>query len=674
MRWEGIGTRPLPASAGRAGAPNLTPLMKPTLSPRVLRGASAAVFACLVAACADDTHPTAPPYLPQPAVADLVPGPVPAFCGPATTVDLLAGQHEKAGLVTVGNTDEHVYVTYTADPGWSLGKTALFVGDAVEQIPLSGGGNPQIGRFPYKASHPDATMEAIWRVPLSAVNGASALIAAFAEVPERGAWGEGTQINSQAGWAMYLLYPIAECDGNGGGEGGVEETIGTGGGTVDLDERVELEILAGALDEDTDITIDPAPDVAGTIPGTVFDFGPDGTEFNVPALLRICYDPADLPGGVDEALLRLVRILPGDPEETDNSGVDEVGHCVFGEVDHFSEFAAAEILPPPPPPDPDYHVVVLGQGEDLIPGALVTLNPVTNAIVGITHQNLDSPFAIARIPGSDGAWIGNRGDGTLVECAWSSTFPWLPGCGLAPVGGFGDPVGIALAFDPLVADQENSQVIRFSNPGSPLAVSAPPTAIAGLPDGSKAYVGAGGFVDVIGTAGALSLLSTVSLELPATDPVAAHAVAVAPDGNYVYVLANVLGEEPLPGDPQDLGSGRLYRISTATDEIDGAVHTSHNSLPLAAVTAIVVNAAGTTAYVSGGGPLYVVDLASWTISAALEIDGFWEAQFMALSPDESTLWATHRFGAHVMRVDIATETGTTINIGFGPGGGVLVIP
>lgn len=628
-----------------------------------LRASAALALVLLATTCTGDHPlPTAPLANPPGIAADLIFEPPPPFCGDPTMVDLLQGPSNGAGTVTVGNTETHLYVIFAADPGWSLGKTALFVGDAAAQIPISGGGNPQPGKFPYRSSHAPGTDEAIWRVPLSVLTGETAVVAAFAEVPERGAWGDGEQINPRAGFATYFMHPLGEC---GEGEGGVEKTVGEEGDTVELEEIVELVIPPGALSEDTDITIDPAADAPGTIPGTTFDFGPDGTNFSLPAMLRICYDPADLPGGVDESLLRLVRVLPGDVEETENSGVDLVDHCVFGEVDHFSEFAAAEVLPPPPA-DPDYHVVVLG-GDGSIQSALVTINPLTNAIVGITHQNLDEPFAIARIPGSDMALIGNRGDGTVVQCAWSSVFPWLPGCGLPPTGGFGDPISIAAYGDALVADHEGEQVLLFSNPGNSVAVSGPPTSVDVLPGIGKGYVAAGEFVDVITLGFPLVLESSIAL---------AHhgaAVAGAPDGAFVYVAAVEMGFDPGAGEDVPV-AGALYRINTATGAIDGAVHTMAGGEQLDPLSTIVVNAAGTTAYAAGMGRLYVLDLATWTISDVLEIVDWNEPQFMALSPDEGTLWATNRFTGQVMRLDLASETVTLINVGFGAGGGVLIIP
>ncbi len=53
------------------------------------------------------------------------------------------------------------------------------------------------------------------------------------------------------------------------------------GGTVETsDGAVQLTFPAGAVSGDTEITVEPAadvPDDAGLVPGTAYDFGPDGT-------------------------------------------------------------------------------------------------------------------------------------------------------------------------------------------------------------------------------------------------------------------------------------------------------------------------------------------------------------------------------------------------------------
>jgi hypothetical protein len=469
---------------------------------------------------------------------------------------------------------------------------------------------------------------------------------------------------------------------------GVETPIDESGGDVELGEDVKVEIPAGALDEETTITIDPAADVVGAIPGTVFDFGPDGLEFNVSVKITICYDRANL-GAADEALLRLVRLLGGGGfEETDNSDVDLDNHCVFGDVDHFSEFAAAEIEPPPPPPpeDPDYVVAVLNRGNDFgVLGLLTTVNPETESAFGNTTQNLNRPYDFAKIPNSNAAWVMNRGDGTIVRCVWGDnplTVP--PGCGNAPIAGFGDPVAIAFAAfnQMLVLDHAGEQVhVRtFEGAGDgAVAVSAAPRNIVVLPGGTKAYVAADGFVDVLAIDGITGVTLETSIEIGH----AGQAITLSPAGDFVYVTAVTLEEDvlepPLHEQPPPAVSGALYRINTATDAVDGAVIDAHNSSPLDPVYGIVVNGAGITAY-AGGGQLYIVNLATWTISAVLDGDDLGDmnlhvAEFLALSPDETTLWGSSRMNFGLQRIDLTTQTANQVSTGsFDVGGGVLIIP
>ena len=70
----------------------------------------------------------------------------------------------------------------------------------------------------------------------------------------------------------------------------------------------------GAVDEATPITVQamqPDPNLpANLIPGTVFDFQPDGTVFVPPASLTLSYDEANL-GGVPESELTILTEKKG---------------------------------------------------------------------------------------------------------------------------------------------------------------------------------------------------------------------------------------------------------------------------------------------------------------------------------------------------------------------------
>jgi hypothetical protein len=81
---------------------------------------------------------------------------------PANTVtqvdfDLYGGQHIPVGSVSIGVTAESLVVTYSTTDGWTLAEAHLWVGDSSTGYPQTRTGNPQIGRFPYKAEDIDGT-------------------------------------------------------------------------------------------------------------------------------------------------------------------------------------------------------------------------------------------------------------------------------------------------------------------------------------------------------------------------------------------------------------------------------------------------------------------------------------------------------------------------------------
>src|SRR5690606_22840285 len=148
-----------------------------------------------------------------PFAADVVAPPL-SLCGVPTVVALLADGDVPVGTVEVVNDDADLYVTYRTDASWPIAKTALYVGASVEGIPLSGGGNPQIGRFPWKATHRSAPRVVSWRVPLADAGADVAAIAAFAEVGDapEGAWGAGSPISNGGSWATWFMHAIQDCD------------------------------------------------------------------------------------------------------------------------------------------------------------------------------------------------------------------------------------------------------------------------------------------------------------------------------------------------------------------------------------------------------------------------------------------------------------------------------
>ncbi|MFQ5524552.1 MAG: hypothetical protein ACE5F5_13430, partial [Acidimicrobiia bacterium] len=100
-------------------------------------------------------------------------------------------------------------------------------------------------------------------------------------------------------------------------EEGLAEPVGPGGGTVTLaGGDLVIDIPAGAVADDLVITAVPTtelpPDGPPVVPGTAWDFGPDGLVFDEPVTLTLSYDPADLPPDTDESELRIHKLVDGE--------------------------------------------------------------------------------------------------------------------------------------------------------------------------------------------------------------------------------------------------------------------------------------------------------------------------------------------------------------------------
>ena len=148
------------------------------------------------------------------------------------------------------------------------------------------------------------------------------------------------------GLVMILTLAMAGCDGGGGGGGGGGGTpdpdegqtfqttvMAATGGTVETESgSASVDIPAGALDGDTEITVTvEAPD--GDTASSIYDFGPDGTVFNVPVTIGIDYEGT--PGTEKKAVLA----WHDGQKWVEIPGSDLEGGTVTGEIDHFTKFS-----------------------------------------------------------------------------------------------------------------------------------------------------------------------------------------------------------------------------------------------------------------------------------------------------------------------------------------------
>ena len=159
-------------------------------------------------------------------------------------------------------------------------------------------------------------------------------------------------------------------------EEGVGQRQGSEGGRVELlNGRIALDIPAGALTADVFFTatpvLNPPTNDPPLIPGTAWDFGPDGLVFAQPVTMTIAYDPADLPPGIDEAELRIHELVDGAFVQQNAGLVDLVNKTVSAEVDGFSIFV---VIPRDPRSQQDAEVATVRAVEvwDAAAGAYAT--------------------------------------------------------------------------------------------------------------------------------------------------------------------------------------------------------------------------------------------------------------------------------------------------------------
>ncbi|MBW2937996.1 hypothetical protein KXJ69_07755 [Aureisphaera sp. CAU 1614] len=120
---------------------------------------------------------------------------------------LLAGQHIESGTISAVLVEGVIEVTYNTNSDWEIEETHLFVGD-LSDLPTNGGGNPKIGRFPYKGNHASGTSTVTYST-IELQQGECVYVAAHAVVTNvntgqtETAWGNGVPIGGNS-WAMMF--------------------------------------------------------------------------------------------------------------------------------------------------------------------------------------------------------------------------------------------------------------------------------------------------------------------------------------------------------------------------------------------------------------------------------------------------------------------------------------
>jgi len=147
--------------------------------------------------------------------------------------------------------------------------------------------------------------------------------------------------------------------------------INPSGGTVTAaGGNAVVQVPVGAVASGTAITVtavpNPFPDPK-LVPGTAYDFGPNGTAFAQPVTIRIKYSDASLPQGADPVQFRLHRLVGTTWTPVAGSSVDLPTKTVSGQTSGFSTYAVLEV------PVPIATVAVTPGSTTLAPGLTTSL-------------------------------------------------------------------------------------------------------------------------------------------------------------------------------------------------------------------------------------------------------------------------------------------------------------
>ena len=122
-------------------------------------------------------------------------------------------------------------------------------------------------------------------------------------------------------------------------DGGV---VSSAGGVLTLQSgSVQITVPQDALTSKTNLSVAPFANATElrVIKATAFEFGPSGTTFAKPVVLKIKYDPANLAPGTEQSALELYSLTSSGSQVVAGSTVDLTSKVVTAEVSHFSAYA-----------------------------------------------------------------------------------------------------------------------------------------------------------------------------------------------------------------------------------------------------------------------------------------------------------------------------------------------
>ena len=148
-----------------------------------------------------------------------------------------------------------------------------------------------------------------------------------------------------------------------GGSSTTSATIGATGGTVTGSNGTSVTIPAGALSQNTLITVTTESntiDITNTkLVGPVYRFGPEGTQFAVPVTVTVSYEPSALPSGTAASSIVMMTAPASSTDYTALTTTIADSTHVSAQTPHFSDFVATVATTV----GPDQGVVVHDQGS-----------------------------------------------------------------------------------------------------------------------------------------------------------------------------------------------------------------------------------------------------------------------------------------------------------------------
>ncbi|MEP6749687.1 MAG: hypothetical protein ABJB86_18255 [Bacteroidota bacterium] len=125
----------------------------------------------------------------------------------------------------------------------------------------------------------------------------------------------------------------------------VTKNIGAGGGSLTSgDGKVELQIPAGALSGNTDISIQPITNTAPNGISNGYRFMPDGLKFSTAATLKIHYAAADVAGSLPDLLGIAFQDSTGFWWRVNNFTNDQASKTIAVPMMHFSDWTLFEVM------------------------------------------------------------------------------------------------------------------------------------------------------------------------------------------------------------------------------------------------------------------------------------------------------------------------------------------